>query len=59
MTYWVIIGIAFIAVSFCYSYRIKKKYNIQDKNVEVFALTLIMIWLSFLLGLYLSTCLKI
>ena len=59
MTYWIIIGITFVSVSFCFSYRIKKKYNIRDKDVEVFGLTLIMLWLTFLLGLYLSTCLKL
>jgi len=59
MTYWIIIAIAFIAVAFCFSYRITKKHKIRDSSSEIFGLALALIWLSFLLGLYLSDCLKI
>ena len=59
MTYWIIIAIAFIAVSYCFSYWIKKKYNIRHRGSGIAVITLIMLWTTFMLGLYLSTCLKV
>ena len=59
MIYWLIIFIAFTALSFCISYWIKNKYQIKQKGYELFALIYLLIWASFLLGLYLSTCLKL
>ena len=58
MTYWLILFIAFTAISYCVSYAIRKKYDIRQKGTELFALIFLMIWTFFLLGLYLSTCLK-
>jgi hypothetical protein len=59
MIYWTIILIAFIALSYCISYAIKKKYHAKQKGYGLFALIFLLIWASLLLGLYLSTCLKI
>jgi len=59
MTYWIILGIAFIAVSYCFSYWIKKKYNSRNTDSVIAVVTLIMLWSTFMLGLYLSTCLKL
>jgi hypothetical protein len=58
MTYWIILGITFIAVSYCFSHWIKKKYHIQDTVSGLAVITLMMLWSTFMLGLYLSTCLK-
>lgn len=57
--YWIILLIAFTAVAFCISYGIKKKYDIPQKGFGLFTLIFLLIWASFLLGLYLSTCLKL
>jgi len=59
MIYWLIIFIAFGAISYCLAYGIMKKYRISRKGFELFALFFLLIWASFLLGLYLSTCLKL
>jgi len=59
MIYWFIILIAFTSLSYCISYAIKKKFHIKQEGYGLFALIFLLIWASFLLGLYLSTCLKL
>jgi len=57
--YWIlIIGIAFIGASFCFSGWIEKKHNIRDRGGKILALIGAMLWFSFMLGLGLSSCLK-